>query len=147
MTEKELKEYACRLSSLSVFRRILEDETVSSLLAYMKNAGSLSERLALYGAFVHSLQESDISLSAVLSRLVCEDENSYIKRVSRRESVPASMEANAQAELTLFTELTRLTPKSLTECLPYEGYLPSFENEALDLKAVYTERLSNIERY
>lgn len=147
MTEKELKEYACRLSSLSVFRRILEDETVSSLLAYMKNAGSLSERLALYGAFVHSLQESDISLSAVLSRLVCEDENSYIKRVSRRESVPASMEANAQAELTFFTELTRLTPQSLTECLPYEGYLPSFENEALDLKAVYTERLSHIERY
>lgn len=147
MTKQKLQDYACRLSAISVFRRTLQHRVLHSLLEYLKSEGSLMERLSLYSAFVYELGEGDGALSAALSRAICEDENVYIKRTARGQAVSESMKANAEAELTLLSELTHLTPQDLCEPLEYEGYIPVFENEPVDLNQVYAERLQHIERY
>lgn len=147
MTEKDLKGYACRLAALSVFRRLLQDPVVAALLAYLSCEKDVQTRLSLYGKFVYELQEGDGSLAAALCRAVCEDENAYIKKVSRGKAVSPAMQANVQAELALFKELTQLTAKEL--CAPLDGceYVPEFENQPTDITAIYTERLQHIERY
>jgi predicted AAA+ superfamily ATPase len=107
----------------------------------------LCQKLSCYGEFINSLGIHAGSFSAFLKKAVCEDENIYIKSVAKNKEVSASIKANAEKELELFTSLTELTPAELFEDISYSGYIPGFENEKVDFPAVYAERLSHIERY
>ena len=142
----DLKLLSCRISALSVFRGILGKREMSSFLDFLK-AEDLCQKLSLYGEFVSSLCIHDGSFSAFLEKAVCEDENIYIKSVAKNKEVSASIKANAEKELELFSELTEITPATLFEGSDYNGYIPEFENEKVDFSAVYKERLSHIERY
>ena len=142
----DLKLLSCRISALSVFRGILDKKEMSTFLDFLK-AEDLCQKLSFYGEFVNSLGTHAGSFSAFLKKAVCEDENIYIKSVAKNKEVSASIKANAQKELELFSYLTELTPKMLFEGVSYSEYIPEFENEKVDFSAVYAERLSHIERY
>ena len=142
----DLKLLSCRISALSVFRGILDKKEMSTFLDFLK-AEDLCQKLSFYGEFVNSLGTHAGSFSAFLKKAVCEDENIYIKSVAKNKEVSASIKANAQKELELFSYLTELTPKMLFEGISYSEYIPEFENEKVDFSAVYAERLSHIERY
>ena len=142
----DLKLLSCRISALSVFRGILDKKEMSTFLAFLK-ADDLCQKLSFYGEFINSLGTHAGSFSAFLKKAVCEDENIYIKSVAKNKEVSASIKANAEKELELFSTLTEITPASLFEGISYDGYIPEFENEKVDFSAVYAERLSHIERY
>ena len=142
----DLKLLSCRISALSVFRGILDKREMRAFLEFLR-AEELSDKLSFYGEFINSLGIHAGSFSAFLKKAVCEDENIYIKSVAKNKEVSASIKANAEKELELFSYLTELTPEMLFEGSNYEGYVPVFENEKVDFSAVYTERLSHIEYY
>ena len=142
----DLKLLSCRISALSVFRGILDKKEMSTFLDFLR-AEDLCQKLSFYGEFINSLGIHAGSFSAFLKKAVCEDENIYIKSVAKNKEVSASIKANAQKELELFSYLTELTPANLFEGISYDGYIPEFENEKVDFSAVYAERLSHIERY
>ena len=142
----DLKLLSCRISALSVFRGILDKKEMTAFLSFLR-AEELSDKLSFYGEFINSLGIHAGSFSAFLKKAVCEDENIYIKSVAKNKEVSASIKANAEKELELFSYLTELTPEMLFEGSNYEGYVPVFENEKVDFSAVYTERLSHIEYY
>ena len=142
----DLKLLSCRISALSVFRGILNKKEMSTFLAFLK-ADDLCQKLSFYGEFINSLGTHAGSFSAFLKKAVCEDENIYIKSVAKNKEVSASIKANAEKELELFSALTELTPATLFEGISYSEYIPEFENEKVDFSAVYAERLSHIERY
>ena len=147
MEGQTIKHYAYRLATLSVFRGILKDKTIASLFAYLKSEADLVEKLSLYGAFVSSLVEGDGSLSATLRRVVCENENAYIKRIAAGKPVSASLKETVDAELRLFTDLSLLSAKDLCESLAYVNFLPEFDNEPTDFGAFYEERVKDVSRY
>ena len=142
----DLKLLSCRISALSVFRGILDKKEMRAFLDFLK-AEELCQKLSFYGEFINSLGIHAGSFSAFLTKAVCEDENIYIKSVAKNKEVSASIKANAEKELELFSALTEITPASLFEGISYDGYIPEFENEKVDFSAVYAERLSHIERY
>lgn len=142
----DLKDLSYRISLLSVFRGLLDKKEMTSLLAFLKSE-DLYEKLSLYGEFVSTLGEYGGSFSAFLKKAVCEDENIYITSVAKNVKVSSSIKENAQRELQLFSELTKLNPEILFQGSGYEGYIPEFENENVDFSAVYSERLSHIDRY
>ena len=142
----DLKLLSCRISALSVFRGILEKKEMRAFLDFLK-ADDLCQKLSFYGEFINSLGIHAGSFSAFLTKAVCEDENIYIKSVAKNKEVSASIKANAERELELFSSLTEITPRNLFEGISYDGYIPEFENEKVDFSAVYAERLSHIERY
>lgn len=141
MTNKEL---LYRLSSLTVFRDILKKDEISALLTFLKCEGDVSEKLSAYGAFVSFLTHSNGSFSEVLSKAVCEDENAYIKTIAVKKEVSDSIKKNAEAELELFSEFTKITAESLWQNSGYDGYIPTFENSFTDFTALYNERLKNV---
>ncbi len=141
-----LKLLSCRISALSVFRGILNKKEMTAFLGFLK-AEELCEKLSCYGEFINTLGVHGGSFSVFLTKAVCEDENIYIKSVAKKRDVSASIKANAQKELELFSELTKLTPDMLFEDSGYNGYIPEFENEEVDFSAVYRERLRHIGRY
>ena len=142
----DLKDLSYRISLLSVFRGLLDKKEMTALLAFLKSE-DLYEKLSLYGEFVSTLGEYGGSFSAFLKKAVCEDENIYITSVAKNVKVSSSIKENAQRELQLFSELTKLNPEILFQGSGYEGYIPEFENENVDFSAVYSERLSHIDRY
>lgn len=142
----DLKDLSYRISVLSVFRGLLNKKEMKAFLGFLKSE-DLYEKLSFYGEFVSSLGEYGGSFSAFLKKAVCEDENIYITSVAKNVKVSSSIKENAQRELHLFSELTNLTPTRLFEGSGYEGYIPEFENEKVDFSAVYSERLSHIDRY
>ena len=147
MTEQELKNLACELSSLSVFRGIQGSKPITSLLAFLSSEGSTRQRMELFGEFVYSLAEDNYCFSDFLCRAVYEDENKYIISTAQKRAVPAVLSDNAMAELGLFSRLTRLDSRTLCESLGYSGYIPAFENAPIDLEKTYAERLEHIGRY
>lgn len=147
MTEQDLKKLACELSSLSVFRGILKNKTMAALIEYLNSDDSTCKRMSLFGEFVYSLADDDYCFSDFLRRTVYEDENKYIVGTAQKNKLPTSLIDNAKAELSLFSKLTQLDARSLTQSIEYSGYIPQFENNAVDFEKSYAQRLNDIGRY
>lgn len=147
MTEQNLKDLACELSSLSVFRGTLNLKPMAAFLSYLNCEGCTREKMELFGQFVYSLADDHYSFSDFLQRAVYEDENKYIIGTAQKKRIPGVLEANAKAELALFSRLTRLSADALCESIGYSGYIPQFENVPVDFETTYEERLEHIGRY
>ncbi len=143
MTNQEKTKLACELLSLSVFRGVLSTPPIAALIKYLRAGDELSAAES-FGEFVYSLSDYDYSFSNFLCRTVYEDENRYIVGTARGLSHPDALVANANAELELFSRLTRLCAAKLFLC---DGYVPHFENESIDFVTGYAERLSHIDKY
>ena len=145
MTELQRNQLACALSSLCVFRALLEKKPMKTLLCVLHGTDNLCAQMRHYGEFVFSLADADYSFSAFLRRAVCEDENYFIRHIAQGKALPASVERNVQAELALFTKLTELSAADLIDQTS-AGYLPGFENTPTDFVQLYHERIANIGR-
>ncbi len=141
----KLKTLSLKLSSLSLFRKILETKEMSAFLSFSCSEGDLKEKLSLYGEFVWSLAPYGNSFSEFVKKAVCEDENLYIVSKAKKKDIPASVEKNLYEELSLFTLLSELTPEELFEGEGYEGYIPLFENEKTDFASLYKERAEKVD--
>lgn len=147
MTEQELRSLACELSSLSVFRGILNSKTMATLLEFLRSEGSVQKKIELFGEFVYSLADDNYCFSDFLCRTVYADENKYIIGTAQKAEIPEVLKENARAELKLFSKLTRLDAKGLCGSIGYSGYIPQFENHPVDFVKTYEERLQKINRY
>lgn len=142
--DAELKNLACALSSLSVFRGVLDKREMRAFLSFLKSDDTY-EKLSYYGEFVYLLGAYNGSFSEFLKKAVCEDENVYITSKAKNKEVSPSLKSNAQRELELFSYLSSLTPQMLLG--DYEGYIPQFDSESVDFSAQYQERIKHIHRY
>lgn len=147
MTKQELKQLACELSAISVFRAVLQKKEMQALLNFLKCDGPSWEQMDRFGAFVYSLAEAGYCFSDFLAKAVYEDENTYIVNLAKKCPVAEAVVRNAQAELSLFSKLTELTAEKLCESIEYEGYVPDFENRPMDLAQSYTKRMAEVNRY
>jgi len=145
MTQQEMKQLACELSALSVFRGILKQDAMAALLQVLDLGENTREKMEAYGAFVSTLAEDNCSLSDFLCRAVYEDENPYVIGTAKGRPLPQVMMRNAQRELKLLSRLTQLDVRAL--CGEFDGSLPEFDNTPTDLLESYRGRLENIQRY
>ncbi len=147
MTKQELKKLAGEISAVSVFRGVLQKKEMQALLHFLKCEGEAYEQMDLFGAFVYSLAESGYCFSGFLSKAVYEDENAYIVNLAKGKAVADAVVKNAKAELELFSRLTALSAEELCSSIDYDGYIPVFENQKIDLQKSYGERMAEVNRY
>lgn len=149
MTEQNLKNFACELSSLSVFRGVLDRKPMAALLNFLNSGSdsSIQMRMKLFGEFVFSLADDNYCLSDFLCRAVYEDENKYIISAAQNKEIPDVLIKNAKAELSILSKLTQLNAKTFCESIGYAGYVPEFANKVTDFEVTYEERLRNIGQY
>ncbi|MGN0877822.1 MAG: DUF815 domain-containing protein [Oligosphaeraceae bacterium] len=150
MDATERRQLACRLASVCVFRNVLDHEPLKTLAEFLlappRDEEDDAIRLGRFAAFVHSLAQDDYSLSRCLRRLVLPDENRLIVLAAQGTGIPDAIRRNADRELALFSDLTRLTPEDL--CPPADGLpVPQFDHEPTDFAALYRERLDHPERF
>ena len=147
MTVEKLKALACELASISVFRNILRTKPIAALLQFLNFEGAASQRMSFLGEFVYTLADNNYSFSDFLSHAVYEDENPYIIAAAQNKTLPDCIRKNTEAELALFSRLTRLSARELCSCLDYPGYIPEFDNTPIDFTKTYAERLKQISRF
>lgn len=136
-----------RLSSLAVFRSLLNDPVIAALADYLKAVtdGSPEEAVSRYAFFVSRLFETEKrTLAGYIQHIVTNDENVYIRMIGKGIVPGEELEENLRQELSILQAVADLTPNALREGLAWDGYLPSFPVKAVDLHRSYRERCANI---
>lgn len=133
-----------RLCALVLFRALLEDDAVSAFLQVKskKEAGETAAA-ARAGAFVAALYRKSDNLSDYIVNLVLEDENAYIRRAAE-ETLTENYVQALQNELQVLQDFCDLTAAEFYAFTQLSFPLPAWQNTAVDLCAVYTERVKNI---
>ena len=147
MTKNSLSQLHIRLHSLAVFRNLLTDSVIESLLAYLEalQSAPLSYAVSCYGQFVSRLYAAgSTTLARYVEQLAGDDENPYIRRIGLGEIPAPEMVECVRAELEILQTVADLTPESLRAGLDWEGYLPAFQTEQVDIAASYRRRCENI---
>lgn len=147
MTKNSLSQLQIRLHSLAIFRNLLNDPVMESLLAYLEalQDSSLSQAVSCYSQFVSRLYAAgSTTLARYVEQLAGDDENPYIRRIGRGETPAPEMVECVRAELEILQAAADLTPETLRSGLEWDGYLPVFQTEPVDIAASYRHRCENI---
>lgn len=143
MSKIDFEKIACELSSVCVFRNVLNTKAIASFRAFL-NEENLKRKLSFYSDFVSSLSEFSGSFSDFLKKALCEDENTFITRIASGKEMPESIKYNTEKELEIFSKLSLITASDIREYLSFDGYLPSFDNTETDFKTLYYDRCEKV---
>lgn len=136
-----------RIDALSVFRNLADHPIIlglSDLLYAMENLDNLDAQVNYYGAFVHAIYEEGGDLSQAIRRIILEDENFYIIGRARGKKADAPIEACLEEELSLFQEISQLTPELFRSQIRYDGFLPSWSVSPVDICGDYHAMIENL---
>ena len=142
-----MKELNIRLRSLAIFRQLHADPVVTALMDYLGciDRVELDEAVCRYGAFVSKLYSTGASsLAAYICSITCDNENPYIRLVGMGMKPSAQMEKCVDMELSTLQAVADITPEKLRENLKWDGFLPEFSVEKLDIPGTYRQRCANI---
>ncbi len=131
------------LSTLTVFRDLLEDTVISALGEYVSNP-----TVSGYAEFVARLYSANGGNLSEYVKEVCDNsENVYVKLLGQGAKSPKYMTDAVFQELKILQAVARLASKELSAGLEYSGFLPEFESSDINLSAHYLHRTENIGKY
>lgn len=138
-----MEELRIKLSTLCVFRDLLQDPVIAALCGYLDQPSNAS-----YAAFVAALYKANGGNVSAYVQEICENsENVYVKTVGRGETTPPHLYEAVVDELATLQAVADLTAEQLRAPLAYTGFLPAFANTTLDLRDGYLHRTANIGKY
>ena len=143
MSKVDFEKLSLELSSICVFKNLLETQTLVSLCSFLDET-NLKKKLGFYSAFVSSLAYFGGSFSEFLKKHLCEDENIFITLLASEKEIPVSIKQNTVNELEIFSVLSEISYMDVCEYLSYDGYIPQFDNEKTDFKKLYLERSEKV---
>ena len=150
MNIEKLNEIYLKLNSLCIFRALLSDSVISGLMKYLKSVenAETAEKISLYSDFVSSLYSNNkVSLARHVHTVVGNNENAYVKIIGSGKAGSPTMKKCVDAELEILQSVADLTPAELQSAIDWNGFLPVFKAEKIDLANDYAKRTRNIGKY
>lgn len=139
-----LAELFVRLHALVIFRKLRDDAVLSRLMALLNGEGLAAQRVDAYAAFAAALFTHTLSLTAYVKDRVLEDDNLYARRCAQGLPIAPELEACLESELNTLTALAMLSSGELRETTGYNGYLPAWQTEDIDLVTAFHERMETL---
>ena len=135
-----------QLYTLSVFRKVLETPSVSSLQKLLRamESGSLEDQLSSYGTFSHVLFEGGGNLTSYVREAALDCDNPYLSAKMTGTDISPALAAAFEAELQILQQLAELTSAQVQQAVDFDGYLAGWETSACDLAADYQEMLDSL---
>ena len=87
MNKQKQENLACELLALSVFRNILDTDTMQSFIAFLTEKENLQNKLNFFGKFVYSLADYDYCFSKFLCDNIFIDENKYVVSITQKKEI------------------------------------------------------------
>lgn len=150
MNNENLKDLYLKLNSLCIFRALLSDPVISRLVKYLEciENQETAVKIGSYSDFVSALYaNSKVSLARYIHTVVSNNENVYVKILGSGKSVSPTMKKCVDAELEILQSVADLTPAELQSAIDWNGFLPVFKAEKVDLANDYAKRTKNIGKY
>ena len=143
MNEISLTDLKIRLGALAVFRNLLNDSVISSLLCFLETPA-----VSGYAGFVSELYKANGGDIGSYIKYIClNDENVYVKSLGRGDVPSEFISASVEEELKTLQCISELTPEFLCVELEEKSFLPGFSASAVNLTRSYDDRVKNIGRY
>ena len=120
----DLQKLRLELCMTSVFRNVLEKPLFKHFAAYLEDGATRDEKIKAYGAFVSEIYANGGSLTNLVSRLVFEDENVYIKSRAHKAHLDKNIVIATQRELKVFEKIAMLTAEDFKADMELEYVLP-----------------------
>ncbi len=138
-----------RLNMVSVFDGVLRAPLTRAFFAYAEEKAE--GKLGRYGQFVAEIYRGGGSLTSLVSRLVFEDENVYIKGRAKGEVISPCIALAVEKELQTFSMLATLSMEDFAENMGLSAeektLLPSYEIAPVSLSKSYEMRVNGVGRY
>lgn len=150
MKSKELFRLNIGLQGLAIFRNLLKDPVIAALREYLEDleTGETARSVSRYAGFVSAFYAAGTpAFSRYVERIVGDDENPCIRLIGRGETPSPEMARCVAGELEILQAVASLTPAQLRQGLDWDGYLPEFPTEPVDVVASYRQRCENIGQY
>ena len=141
----KLDKLLLRLRALVIFRGLQDDGVLNRLAALLSGTGDMAQRVDAYAAFAEALFAHTLSLTEYVKSRVLEDDNLYIRRCAQGLPADAELESCLKAELETLSALAALDSEAVRKRVGYEGYLPAWRTEEVDLEAVYRLRVAALD--
>ena len=142
----KITEVYSSLCLFTVTRDVLETPVIKSFINYCEEENK-QEKLKKYGAFVSEIYKNGGNLSKCVQKALFENENVYVKAVSKNEEISKNIENSLNNELNTLSDLVAITSDSFMLDMGVTTKLPEYDTEKTDIQAVYRERLKSIEKY
>lgn len=140
-----LEKLATRIKMLTVFRNLISKPIIKSFLAY-NDAGCVGDKSLCYAEMVSEIYSSGKSMAQLITDMVYEDENPYIKAKAKGEEVSEDIAVAAERELSILSELASVGSEDFADDL-WVDYISPFAKHEVDLLEGYEHRLSEINKY
>lgn len=135
------------MESLIVFRNILKDETINVLIEIIAAIGKPDKSiLGSYSTFVNKLLQTSNNLTRYVWGQIIKDENIYVLTVSKKEKPCLTMEKCLANELHILQQFASIKSDDIIKYIPFNGFLPGWNNSEMDFEKEYRERMNNIEK-
>ena len=132
-----------RLSTLAIFRKLLDDTVLKSLMSYLEEPTASG-----YAGFVSELYNANGGNLGEHIRDICENnENVYVRTVGMGEKVSDFMQSALEEELASLQAAAEISAGELRTPLEYKGFLPGFASGEVNLTESYKHRVENIGKY
>ena len=131
----------------AVFYRVTKKPLFKAFEGYCLAENTQQKRKA-YTAFVAEIYEQGGNLSALVERLVSEDENTYVKRVAGKQEVDKNIQNSVLRELSVLSKFASLTARDFAEDMGVSvEELSQFTSVNADMVASYKNRIDNLHKY
>ena len=141
----DLKELYLELCMSSVFTSVLKKPVFRHFADYCR-AEKRDEKITAYAKLTSEIYKDGGSLTDLVSRLVFEDENVYVKSRAHKKPVCEEISVAVENELAAFERFATLTSSDFARELGL-SYVSPFESHRIDLPALYKERIAGIFKY
>ncbi len=141
----KIREIYLKLCMTSVFRSVTEKPLFKHFSSYSKS-DTTDEKIKAYAAFVSEIYLNGGSLSSLVFKLACEDENMYIKSRAAGNQVPEQIRAALSYELKALQELSLLKAEDFMEDMGVE-YAAPYATEVIDFEREYEQRVREVKRF
>lgn len=138
------------INSVVIFKNVTHSELIVSLtdlLGGCVKKQNANELIPKYSDFISKLYQKGTCFSEVLLDMILEDENIYISLSSNGGEIPKVLYECVNHEFAILQALSAITSYDIKRAIGYDGYLPDFETEHFDIKALYAQRLCDISIY
>ena len=143
----ELRTIYGKLCLCSVFRGVMEKPLFQAFEKYVL-AETDEEKRKAYAAFVAEIYEQGDSLTALVERLISEDENVYVKSVAEGKRCWAQLQNSVDRELKNFSCFAALTSADFASDMGISlSEIPEFTSVNADMGASYARRLASLHKY
>lgn len=145
-----IKDLSLRLHSLCVFRNLLNDSVISSLLSCLDSLESenTAEKVDKYTNFVYSLYSAETdNLTRYIQKIVNESENLYVRTLCIKGKECGKISDSLKKDLETLEKVSKLSPDDFKKHIDCPSALADWVTDDVDLAEDYYKRIENIEKY